>query len=330
MDDDLRTLLDTKHTVPAEAVRSLSSTALDELEELAAADMPQALELLSEVRPERAAALARVLAGNEAGEPAMRALAARVLARTLGPDAEPELIALAASGDPTIAATALRELGGVGSPRCLDVVAAWKESEGLSSLATLTSALVAFRSDVAGYEPELPARRGDDVVRWDEDIRLERLPSDESRRIAAQIRTYGASLSDDEAHLLMCRERRFAVLLSADVVVDRRVVLPATGRLAAVIATQAEVDGSWSTALLALAWRSKGGHAVGVFRTDGRPVYGGEADEAGAFELVGLVGGGQLSAHIRGEAGDGLRFDEARSGVTEEQPLLPTPVPPPG
>jgi hypothetical protein len=330
MDDDLKRLLDAKHVVPADAIRSLAPAALDELDELARGDVPQALELLVEVEPERVAEYARALVADESREPALRALSARLLARTQGQAAETELISLAATDHPTVAAAALRELGGVGTSRCLDVVARRGQSEDLAPLATLTAALVAFRSGVEGFEPELPAVRADDVVAWDEAIQVERIAPDEAFDIARQLRTYGAELSPAEAERFDCRGRRYAALLVAEIMEGGTIVLPPSGRLVAVVGAQAEADQSWSTALLALAWPAKRGHAVGVFRTDGQPVYGGTIDAGGTFELSGLVGGGRFSAHVRGEAGDGLRFDEARSGVTEQRAVMPTRTPPSG
>lgn len=328
MDNDLRRLLDAKHGVPADAVRALSPDAVDELDELAGAYVPQALEMLAEVRPERTIDLARSLAADESREPALRALAARLLARVLGVDAEPDLISLISTDHPTVASSALRELGSVGTPRCLDAVTRWKRSDALAALATLTAALVAFRSGLDGYEPELPALRADDVVEWDEDIRIERLDPREALEIAGQVRTYGAEVSAEQSHDFVCRGRRSVALLASDVADGDAIVLPSSGRLVAIVAAQAEADRSWSTALLVLAWPIKQAHAIGVFRTDGLAVYGGTIDEGGSFDVAGVVGGGRFSARVRGEAGDALRFDEARSGVTEQRPVMPSATPP--
>jgi hypothetical protein len=103
-----------------------------------------------------------------------------------------------------------------------------------------------------------------------------------------------------------------------------------TRRLAALIAEKAEVEDTYSTSLLVLTWpRDDDEQEIGVFRTDGRPMYGGtwRADET--FELGGLMGAGPFTAEIEGTTRDGIAVEVARAGRTDVQKRTPVATGPP-
>src|SRR5512133_3681150 len=158
-------------------------------------------------------------------------------------------------------------------------------------------------------------------------MRLRELELGAAEAVAAQVRGYGVQLELAAAKALDCGRGRFAVLPSLEVADGGAVRFrPSTRAAAAIVAKKAEVDDSWSTARLVLIWPADDGETlgVGVFRTDGRAVYGGSWDPNGAFRLDGLADGGPFTIAIDGTTRDGLVVEVAlsgRSGASKQAPM---------
>jgi hypothetical protein len=335
MMENVTRLFDAEHRLRPEAVRALSDADFDRLATAArnqetSAHPARILELLYHARPELLRTVVREVVDDRRLSAPYRALALSYLTRVEGPAAEPRVRILTADDEPAIQLTAIRELGTIGSADSLAELSRLVESPDgqVQRLARLSVALVAFRSDIPGFEPALPPRIPPDQVRWDEEIAIQPAPAAEVRRVIEQVddRTYGSRPSVRGACEMRCGRLRWVLLPDESLVDSDGYRFPAGRQLAAILAQRAEVADVYATSLLALTWPDADAHQLGVFRLDGLPVSAGTWRADGSFQLN-AVRDSPFAVEIAGRARADLQLTIARSGRGTE-PGHPTAVAP--
>jgi hypothetical protein len=338
MRDDVAALFDFKHELPAEAAAQLTSEAVDEVSAMVrgrvpAPDLSRAMEILLDARP---LTLRRALPGiaQDQGRPvADRAVAVRFLSRAGGRAAQQQLRELTRDDALLVRLSAARELGAIGTRAALPDLERLVRSpdEPIRRMAVLSAALVAFRSNVPGHEPLLPARFPAARARWDTEVKVGDAEPATAEKAAADIELYALEPAPRAAKALECGRQRLVLLPARELVVRGNVRHPgATRRLAAVVAEKAEVSDRYATSLLILMWpRGDGEQELGAFRTDGTPMYGGTWSEDGAFELTGLGGRNVFTVEIEGTTRRGIVVEVARAGRTDTPKRVPVASGPP-
>lgn len=330
MRDELRRLFDAKHRLAVDAAGRLTGEDLDDLEGMVRGSQPvpdlsRALQLLVTAAPDRGRELAAAVATDRRRPTADRVVAVHNLTRGAGPAAQATLRRLALDDELLVRIAAIRDLGRVGTADALDVLtrASRAPEEPLRRLAVLSAALVAFRENIEGHEPLLAEPRPSTEVRWQTDIAMEGIEPEAARSVVgqAEMSGYGLQPGIEAGVRLECGRQQLALIPAQNLVSGGSLVHPGSARqLAAVVATQAEADRSWATSHLVLTWPSDDHLEIGIFRTDGRPVFGGTWRAEGRFEVVGLRGGGNFSVEVVGRTGEeGIVLERGRSGSTGDR-----------
>jgi HEAT repeats len=338
MRDDVAALFDHKHGLPRDAVAQLPPDAVDEVAAMVsgrvlAPDLSRAMEILLHARPQALRRALPDIALDSARPVSDRAVAVRFLSRAGGRAAHQHLRALTRDDEMLLRLTAASELGAVGTRAALPELERLVRSpdEPVRRMAILSAALVAFRHDVPGHEPELPRRFPPSRARWDTEMQIREADPAIAEKAARDVSSYGLQPAPSAAESVQCGRQRLVLLPARELTKRAAVRYPGTTRrLAAIVGEKAEVDETYATSLLILTWPSTdGGQQLGAFRTDGTPMYGGIWNEDETFELAGLSGAGAFTAQIEGNTRRGIAVEVARAGRTDRTKRLPVATAPP-
>lgn len=345
MFNSIENLFRTKHRPEPALLRGLNdeqyeAIRLASLGQIVEADRQKAITLLALTRPQQSLPILREILASPHEDPQIRIITAYQIAQ-IGEESEAALLeTLPTARDQQLQIAIIQSLARVGSQRAIENLKEFSPGYELSvqRLAQFSQTVIAYRLGITGYELPQPEKMLEGDPQQRVDVTILQASAEEMGNIQPWLEkgaAFNLELSQSLNYRIDCGQRHLALVFERSLEEDVLARLNERNRLAGLVASRAETDGSYSTRYLVFTTpKSRSELSIAVHRTDGQPAYAGSTKRNRSilsFELRAVAVRGASPTLIRGSvSSEGVTFEEAWSDALTQAkgtPRVATPPP---